>query len=62
MLRYLYHALGQFRSAFPRQHSWWLFGAVVISFLAAPEMVGVTSMCRFWHGAESDYHALRHFF
>lgn len=62
MLRYLYHALGQFRSAFSRQQSWWLFGAVVISFLAAPEMVGVTSMCRFWHGAESDYHALRHFF
>ena len=62
MLRYLYHALCAFRSAFSRRRSWLLFCAVVISFLAAPEMVGVTSMCRFWRGAESDYHALCHFF
>ncbi|MEZ5584444.1 MAG: hypothetical protein R3F37_18290 [Candidatus Competibacteraceae bacterium] len=35
---------------------WWL------SFLAAPEMIGVTSMCRFWRGDERVYHRLLHFF
>jgi hypothetical protein len=24
-----------------------------VSFLAAPEMIGVTSMCRFWQGHEA---------
>lgn len=62
MLGYLYHALRHFRSAFSRQHSWLTFCAVVLSFLAAPEMIGVTSMCRFWHGGESDYRRLCHFF
>jgi hypothetical protein len=35
---------------------------VVLSFLAAPEMIGVTSMCRFWRVGEADYHRLLHFF
>jgi hypothetical protein len=47
---------------FSRQRSWLLFCAVVLSFLAAPEMMGVTSMCRFWLVGESDYHRLLHFF
>ena len=62
MLRYLYHALGHFRSAFSRQQSWLMFCSVVLSFLAAPEMIGVTSMCRFWQVGENDYQRLRHFF
>jgi len=62
MLTYLYHALESFRSVFSRQRSWLLFCAVVLSFLAAPEMIGVTSMCRFWHGDEPVYHRLLHFF
>lgn len=62
MLRYLYHALCAFRSAFSRRRSWLMFCAVVISFLAAPEMVGVTSMCRFWRGDRDAYSALCHFF
>ena len=62
MLRYIYHAFRHFRSVFSRQRSWLLFGAVVLSFLAAPEMMGVTSMCRFWWVGESDYHRLLHFF
>ena len=62
MLRYIYHALGQFRSGFSRQRSWWLFCAVVISFIAAPEMIGVTSMCRCWLVGEADYDRLLHFF
>ncbi len=62
MLRYVYHALESFQSVFSRQRSWLLFAAVVLSFLAAPEMVGVTSMCRFWLGDERGYHRLLHFF
>lgn len=62
MLSYVYHALEAFRSGFSRERSWLLFSAVVISFLAAPEMVGVTSMCRFWCWDEHGYQRLLHFF
>jgi hypothetical protein len=62
MLSYLYHALVELRRAFSRQRSWLVFCAVVLSFLAAPEMVGVTSMCRCWGVGEGDYHRLLHFF
>jgi len=62
MLTYLYHALASFRNAFSRERSWLLFCAVVLSFLAAPEMIGVTSMCRFWQGNEAIYHRFLHFF
>ncbi len=62
MLNYLYEALRHFRSGFSRQRSWLLFCVVVISFIAAPEMIGVTSMCRFWLVGESDYYRLLHFF
>ncbi len=62
MLRYVYHGLESFQSVFSRHRSWLLFAAVVLSFLAAPEMIGVTSMCRFWLGDERVYHSLLHFF
>ncbi len=62
MLNDLYDALRHFRSGFSRQRRWLLFSAVVISFIAAPEMIGVTSMCRFWLVGESDYSRLLHFF
>jgi hypothetical protein len=62
MLMYLYHALESFRSVFSRQRRWRVFCAVVLSFLAAPEMIGGTSMCRFWHGNEPVYHRLLHCF
>ena len=62
MLEYVYHALRHFRSGFSRHRSWLVFGAVVLSFMAAPEMIGVSSMCRFWRVGEADYHRLLHFF
>ena len=62
MLRYVYHALESFQSSFSRQRPWLLFSAVVLSFLAAPELIGVTSMCRFWRVDEPGYHSLLHFF
>jgi hypothetical protein len=39
-----------------------LFSAVVLSLMAAPEMIGVTSICRFWQLEEPGYHSLLHFF
>ena len=62
MLPDLTHALHAFKSAFSRQRSWLLFCAIILSFLAATEMVGVTSMCRYWLSDEKGYHQLLHFF
>jgi hypothetical protein len=62
MLGYVYHGLEHFQNAFSRHRSWLLFSAVVLSFLGAPEMIGVTSMCRFWQVDECGYHSLLHFF
>ena len=47
MLTDPYHALQFFRSEFSRERSWLLFCSVIISFLGATEMRGVTSMCRY---------------
>jgi hypothetical protein len=43
MLGYVYHALECFQSAFSRQRRWLLFGAVVLSFLAAEEPAAADS-------------------
>ena len=62
MLNDLYHALQYFKSEFSRERSWLLFCAIVLSFLGATEMKGVTSMCRYWLSNEQGYHRLLHFF
>ncbi len=62
MLNYVYHALTSFRSDFSRQRSWLTFCAIIICFMSATEMIGVTSMCRFWLQGESVYRRLIHFF
>lgn len=62
MLSDLYYALHALRSAFSRQKSWLLFCAIILSFLTATEMSGVTSMCRYWLSDEKGYYRLLHFF
>jgi hypothetical protein len=62
MQNYIDLALSDFRSIFSRQSSWLLFSAIVMGFMAAPEMIGVTSLCRFWLLDEAGYHRLLHFF
>jgi len=62
VLEEVYHGLRCFRSAFSRERSWLLFCAVVLGLLAAPEMIGVSSLCRFWGSGERGYHRLLHFF
>lgn len=62
MLNYIYNSLEGFRSEFSRERTWLIFCSVVISFMAAIEMIGVTSMCRFWMESEAVYNSLIHFF
>lgn len=62
MLSDLYNALRSLRSEFSRERSWQMFFAVIVSFLAAHEMRGVTSMCRYWLSGDRGYERLRHFF
>lgn len=62
MRDYVYHALGEFQSVFSRKVPWLLFCAVVLGFLGASEMIGVTSLCRYWLIGEAGYYRLLHFF
>lgn len=62
MLTDLSYALHSFKSQFSREKSWLLFCSVILSFLGATEMSGVTSMCRYWLSGEKSYYRLLHFF
>jgi hypothetical protein len=62
VLPYVYHALKSFRQVFSRHRTWILFCVAVLAFIGAPEVTGVSSLCRFWHMEESGYHALLHLF
>jgi hypothetical protein len=62
MQTYIDQSLRAFRGNFSRNSSWLLFCAVVIGFIGAPEMIGITSLCRFWLIDEAGYHRLLHFF
>jgi hypothetical protein len=62
MLAYIYHALGTFRSVFSRHRTWVIFIMIVLGFLGATEMLGISSFCRFWGlDIQGDYRLL-HFF
>ena len=62
MLDYISNALSFFRVTFPRIAPWVVFCMVVLGFMGAAEMIGVSSFCRFWGAGESVYHAFLHFF
>lgn len=62
MQAYIYHSLRFFRNIFSRHSTWLLFCMVILGFIGASEMVGVTSFCRFWLLGEGGYHSLRNFF
>ncbi len=62
MLTYLYHALGSFRSVFSRHRTWLLFVMVVLGFIGAAQIDGVSSFCRVWHLQTPGYLALLHLF
>lgn len=62
MQKYIDQTLMDFRGVFSRHSSWLLFCAIVIGFMGAVEMIGITSLCRFWLINEAGYHRLLHFF
>jgi hypothetical protein len=62
MLDYVCHALSSFQNDFSRQRTWLTFCAIIFYFMIATEMIGVTSMCRFWFQGESVYRSLIRFF
>jgi hypothetical protein len=62
MLNYIYQTLMYFRKMFSRSSTWLIFCMVLLGFMGAHEMRGVTSFCRFWSLDTGGYHALLHFF
>ncbi|MCP4108950.1 MAG: transposase [Desulfobacteraceae bacterium] len=62
MFDYICEALKSFRGIFSRNTSWVLFCMVILGFIGANEMIGVTSFCRFWGVGNSLYMAFLNFF
>jgi len=62
MLIYVYQALESFQGAFSRQRTWLIFCSVIICLMATSEMIGVTSICRFWLSSDQVYSSLLKFF
>ena len=62
MLTYIYQALQTFRKVFSRHATWLTFCLVVLGFIGATQIDGVSSWCRFWHLETPGYLALLHFF
>ena len=62
MINFVLHALKGFRGCFSRNKPWIVFCMAIIGFIGAPEMVGVTSLCRFWGLGENGYDMFINFF
>ncbi len=62
MFIYLIHAIRFFRNCFSRHTTWLIFCLVILGFIGASEMVGVTSLCRFWALGENGYNMFVNFF
>ncbi len=62
MQQYISQSLESFQSVFSRSSTWLLFCAIVIGFMGAGEMIGVTSLCRFWLLDELGYYRFAPFF
>lgn len=62
MISYFFNALSFFRPVFSRNSPWLLFCMVIIGFIGANEMIGVTSFCRFQGLGANGYNTLLHFF
>ena len=62
MLSYTYEALQTFCKVFSRHSTWLTFCLVVLGFLGATHIDGISSFCRFWSLHTPGYLALLHFF
>ena len=62
MINFILHALKGFRGCFSYNKPWVVFCMAIIGFIGASEMVGVTSLCRFWGLGEKGYGMFLNFF
>jgi hypothetical protein len=62
MFNFILHALNSFRGCFSYKRTWIVFCMIVLGFIGAGEMTGVTSLCRFWGLGESGYNMFPDFF
>lgn len=62
LLEFVYQSLTSFRQAFARHRTFEVFCLVLLGFLGTSEMLGISSLCRFWQMDEAGYHRLLHFF
>ncbi len=62
MRSYIYQSLMFFRNIFSRHSTWLVFCMVLLGFIGAGEMIGVTSFCQFWEVGEKGYYAFLNFF
>jgi len=62
MISYIYMALRSFRGIFSRNSTWLDFCMIVLGFIGATEITGITSFCRFWGLGEGAYHTFVNLF
>lgn len=62
MTNFLLYSLKTFRGCFARERTWVVFCMVILGFIGANEMIGVTSLCRFWGLGETGYKMFLNFF
>jgi hypothetical protein len=62
MISFICKILQSFRFIFSRTTTWIMFCAVVLGFIGATDMIGISSFCRFYSVDESAYNAFIHFF
>ncbi len=62
MINFILHALKSFRNCFSRNRPWVIFCMVILGLIGANEMVGVTSLCRFWGLGDNGYNMFLNFF
>ena len=62
MISYIFKALRSFRSVFSHSSTWLKFCMIVLGFIGATEMIGITSFCRFYGLNENGYYNLLYFF
>jgi len=48
MISFIFKTLQSFRFLFSRTTTWLMFCAVVIGFIGATDMIGISSFCRFY--------------
>ena len=62
MVSFILRSLAFFRPVFSRSITWLIFCMMVLGFLGAADMIGISSFCRFFGLEGTGYHSLLHFF